>query len=257
MGCASSKPGEEDDVVSLCRERKRLMKSAVKRRYALADAHCKYNHSLYAVAAAIRLFATRHSPPLSSFRVSFPSPSDPTETLISNPMFLQQTPCELTRKAIAFKSIASAVSLDSSKVYYKEKEEEEEYAEEEENIEEEYEEEEEVFEHFNGRVGPLMPSPQRDFGWDFFNPFDGVRTELRDGFGQSTDDDLKVIREKEGIPELEEDGEREIGETDNVMVNNGEVVDEEGDVVEEVIVGDENENQREETGFESDSYTYQ
>ncbi|KAK6924529.1 protein of unknown function DUF632 [Dillenia turbinata] len=63
MGCAASKSDEEDDVVSLCRERKRLLKSAVERRQALADAHSRYNHSLHAVAAAIRIIRKQEGIP--------------------------------------------------------------------------------------------------------------------------------------------------------------------------------------------------
>ncbi|XP_008236129.2 PREDICTED: uncharacterized protein LOC103334920 [Prunus mume] len=53
---------------------------------------------------------------------------------------------------------------------------------------------------------PSMPSPQRDFGWDFFNPFDAVRPEIISSYRRSSEDDLRVVREEEGIPELEEEG---------------------------------------------------
>ncbi|KAL8251435.1 hypothetical protein R6Q59_035128 [Mikania micrantha] len=79
MGCAvsftKSATGEDSDdlPVSVCRERKRLIKSAVDRRYALAGAHSKYNQSLYAVALALRLFVSRHSASSSSkFLITFP-----------------------------------------------------------------------------------------------------------------------------------------------------------------------------------------
>ncbi|KAF5790927.1 putative nitrate regulatory gene2 protein [Helianthus annuus] len=82
MGCAASfrkstSANQDDDVmVSVCRDRKRLIKSAVDRRYALAGAHCKYNQSLYAVALALRLFVSRHSGcSTSRFLLTFPATS--------------------------------------------------------------------------------------------------------------------------------------------------------------------------------------
>ncbi|KAK9067423.1 hypothetical protein SSX86_014752 [Deinandra increscens subsp. villosa] len=84
MGCAVSSftksAGADDDddlIVSVCRDRKRQIKSAVDRRYALAGAHSRYNHSLYAVALALRLFVSRHSSSSSSsqFLITYPAPA--------------------------------------------------------------------------------------------------------------------------------------------------------------------------------------
>nr|XP_043616448.1 protein ALTERED PHOSPHATE STARVATION RESPONSE 1-like [Erigeron canadensis] len=83
MGCTMSflkhaGGGEhpDDTLVSVCRERKKLMNSAVERRYILAGAHCKYNQSLYAVAIALRLFVSRHSINASdNFLLTYPAPS--------------------------------------------------------------------------------------------------------------------------------------------------------------------------------------
>ncbi|KAE8693468.1 Detected protein of unknown function [Hibiscus syriacus] len=100
MGCATSKKEEEDGVVSLCKERKRLLKLAVERRYALAEAQCKYNQSLYAVAAAIRLFVARHSSPSSPFLITFPattSTDEAAETPITNPWNQDQGHDEVPR----------------------------------------------------------------------------------------------------------------------------------------------------------------
>lgn len=56
---------------------------------------------------------------------------------------------------------------------------------------------------------PSPPSPGRSFGWDFFNPFGDVRTSeepvMMSGLGSSSYEELRVVREEEGIPELEED----------------------------------------------------
>ncbi|XP_042506816.1 protein ALTERED PHOSPHATE STARVATION RESPONSE 1-like [Macadamia integrifolia] len=202
MGCVASKLGEEDDVVLLCRERKRLLKSAVERRYVLAEAHCKYTQSLYGVAAGIRLFVARHSSPSSPFLITFPPPSPaspPSEKVITNPMFLQQTPSESTKEAIDCNSSDSTVSSESSDSGGR--------------VGREVEEEEApLCGYFYSEMPPPMPSPQRNFGWDFFNPFDGVRTEVMVGceFSRNySDEDLKAVREEEGIPELEEEDERE------------------------------------------------
>ncbi|KAK9135832.1 hypothetical protein Syun_015162 [Stephania yunnanensis] len=230
MGCAVSKLHEEDDVVSICKERKRLLKSAVELRYALADAHCKYSHSLCAVSAALKLFVTWHSPPTSSsqYLITFPPPcpSSPTAstTTISNPLFLQQTPTKPTTQ----EAIACSDSTDDSsdtyssdgKVGVGEVEEAEVGA-------------EEVFEYYyRGVVPPPMPSPQREFGWDFFNPFDVMRGGgVVGGFRRISDEDdddedLRAVREEEGIPELEEEEvERERGERKEVLVEESVVVD--------------------------------
>lgn len=210
MGCGASRPEEDDDVVSLCRERKRLLKSAIDRRYSLADAHSRYNDSLNGVAAAIKLFVARHSSPLSPFLITFPSASDTDTTQPSNPMLLSQTLSDSTHLAIGRKSPDSVIPSESS-------EEESEDGEADGN----------VCEHFYGEMAPPMapaPAPQGDFTWDFFYPFDTVRTGvgLGNGLGQSSeDDDLRRIRMQEGIPELEEDGEREKGLRKDVSQMNG------------------------------------
>ncbi|KAL4582771.1 hypothetical protein LXL04_007330 [Taraxacum kok-saghyz] len=162
MGCVlsfrKSAAGEDDDdlLVSVCRERKRLMKSAVDRRYALAGAHCKYNQSLYAVALALRLFVARHSSsPSSRFLITFPEPSTNLHLTQSKPAVV---PAPVTK------------------------------ADEEEEAEEEEEEESNgsVCEHFydDGTVDPTPPvmtsstpgqQNQDEFGgWDFFNPFNNL-----------------------------------------------------------------------------------
>ncbi|KAK9987690.1 hypothetical protein SO802_027929 [Lithocarpus litseifolius] len=216
MGCVASKLEEEEEVVSICRERKRQLKLAVEKRYTLAEAHCRYCHALYAVAAAIELFVARHSSPSSPFLITFPPPcppSPPTENVINNPMFLQQRPSEsTTHEAIACESCGSSTSSDSS---------------EDEREEEEQEEQEAAAErgrleqpcgYFYMQMPPPMPSPQRDFGWDFFNPFDTVRPEVISGYQRSSDDDLRVVREEEGIPELEEEGDHREEQETKVLV---------------------------------------
>lgn len=193
MGCVASKLEEEEEVVGICRERKQQLKLAVDRRYTLADAHYRYCQSLYGVSAAIKLFVARHSSPSSPFLITFPPPSSPNpkENVVSNPLFLQQTPSEPTKETVACESCESSSASD-------------------EDTEKEEEEEEPLCGYFYMEVPPpSTPSPQRDFGWDFFNPFNHVRPEIISGYNRiSEEENLRVVREQEGIPDLEEDGER-------------------------------------------------
>ena len=214
MGCGVSRPDEDDDVLAVCRERKRLLKSAIERRYSLADAHSRYNDSLSGVAAAVKLFVARHSSPLSPFLITFPSASDADTAQPSNPAFLRQTPSEPTHEAIGCTSPDCVNFSDSSEG-------------ESDNEGEGEGEEGRVCEHFYGEAAPPVPLPQEDFGWDFFYPFDRARTEVGLGNGfrpTSEDDDLRRIRQQEGIPEQEEDGGREKGQKRVVaQMNGGEV----------------------------------
>ncbi|KAE8010678.1 hypothetical protein FH972_007026 [Carpinus fangiana] len=235
MGCAASKKDEEDDVVLLCKERKSLIKLAVER----------------------RLFVARHSSPSSPIFITFPSSASETTETIARPTY------------------HSAAFLDSSKVEREKQEQEEEWGNQEakeeqeeewgnqeakededeeegegegEGDEKEFEDAEErevVCEHFCGEMATPMAGVHKNFGWDFFDLFDGMRTQVTSGFSQSSDEDLRGLREEEGIPELEEDGEREISERKAVDVNNGEV-----GVVESVTEGgDVNESQEEHNSF--------
>ncbi|KAJ7953171.1 Protein of unknown function (DUF630 and DUF632) [Quillaja saponaria] len=230
MGCATSKKKhDEDDVVSLCKERKRLMKLVVERRYAFAEAHRKYNQSLHDVAMAIRLFVARHSSPSSPFLITFPNSNtyDTTQSLIANPMFSQNEPYEPAHNTSVCLSSDSEVSLDSSEVNRKKQEQEHpnEKAESKDDInaeedEDTDEEEELVCEYFYGDIGVPLLSREKNFGWDFFNfnPFDAVTAKVVSGLSHNTEEDLRFVREQEGIPELEENGEGEV-----VDVKNGDV----------------------------------
>ncbi|XP_010683038.2 protein ALTERED PHOSPHATE STARVATION RESPONSE 1 [Beta vulgaris subsp. vulgaris] len=89
MGCVFSSPlllskkklkyitsgvsGETNDVVSLCRERKRLVKKALKHRQVFADAHFRYTQSLSSLSSAISVFVARYSSSPSQFFITFHS----------------------------------------------------------------------------------------------------------------------------------------------------------------------------------------
>ncbi|KAL2476946.1 hypothetical protein Fot_45960 [Forsythia ovata] len=210
MGCVASKL-EEEEVVAICRERKHQLKLAVDRRYALAEAHYRYCQSLFGVSAAISLFVARHSSPPAPFFINFPPPSSPTppkENVVSNPLFLQQTPSEPTKEAIACESCSSSTISESSEEEYEEKLEKE---------------EQQVCGYFYTDMPQTMPSPARDFGWDFFNPFTNVtRPEIVSGYNRISEEDLRVVREQEGIPELEEEEEGERMEGERLVVESEE-----------------------------------
>ncbi|XP_022970949.1 nitrate regulatory gene2 protein-like isoform X2 [Cucurbita maxima] len=122
-------------------------------------------------------------------------------------MFLQQTPSDSAHEAIAACpscASSSSTSAESSMDEGEEQEEEEEEEEEEELVEERIEQ---VPSYFYLQMPPPMPSPQREFAWDFFNPFDSMRTDVVAAaaeYQQSSEDNLRMVREEEGIPELEE-----------------------------------------------------
>ncbi|XP_022727078.1 nitrate regulatory gene2 protein-like isoform X2 [Durio zibethinus] len=117
------------------------------------------------------------------------------QNVITNPIFLQQGPSESTHEAIACESCDSSMNSDTSEEEIKE----------EMVREEEEQQQQQPCGYFYMQMPPPMPSPQRDFSWDFFNPFDIVRPEILSGYNRCSDDDLRVVREEEGIPELEEE----------------------------------------------------
>ncbi|XP_026665012.1 protein ROLLING AND ERECT LEAF 2-like [Phoenix dactylifera] len=207
-GCAASRlaggGGDEDDPVALCRDRKRLLKAAVDRRYALATAHSNYIHSLHAVAAAVGLFVARHSSP-APILITLPSPSPSPPA--SPSAFLRHTPAEPKTEAFALRPSVSSLRSSSPSVS---------------SSGNEGGEEEEGNRGKDGGCGyfyagtpmPPPPPPAGEFGWDFFNPFDGVQVAeeaaaMVGGLGRGSDEDLRVVREEEGIPELEEAEEEE------------------------------------------------
>lgn len=243
MGCVASRLEEEEGVVSICRERKRQLKLAVERRYALADAHYRYCQSLYGVSAAIRLFVARHSSPPSPFLITFPPPcprSPPQENVVSNPLFLQQTPSEPTDETVHCESCEESSTTPGSS--------------EEETEEKEEKQDPSSSGYFYMEMPQSMPSPHRDVGWDFFNPFfTGVRPEeILSGYNRISEEDLRVVREQEGIPELEEEeGDRLEEESSEVVAKPKRKVEqaEESRAVEVSKAVDETVSQREQKGL--------
>lgn len=196
---------EEGDPVELCRERKRLLKSAVDRRYALADAHQAYVHSLYSVAAAINLFVARHSAP-TPILITLP-PDDINNNTVPSAPLLRQTPTEPKTEAVTLDPSSSPSSSSSVSGLCSEEKRMEEMG---------------CGYYFSGMQMQSQSPSGGDYGWDFFNPFDGVRAAeeaaMMSGLCRSTDELLREVREKEGIPDLEEEEEEEVVE---VVVEEG------------------------------------
>ncbi|XP_078174051.1 protein ALTERED PHOSPHATE STARVATION RESPONSE 1-like [Carex rostrata] len=182
---------DSDDPVSLCRERKRLIKSAVAQRRALSCAHAEYIDSLHSVATALDLFILRHSAP-APILITLP-PSSPTKI-----------------EALTFHS------EEAQKINEAVKEEKEEKVQE---VEVKQEPEMGCGYYFEEEGEMTMPSPPPTGtngleGWDFFNPFYGFQTGVQTGLptdpgfckasNEEEEEALRMVREKEGIPELEE-----------------------------------------------------
>nr|GMC81176.1 nitrate regulatory gene2 protein-like [Ipomoea batatas]GMC83474.1 nitrate regulatory gene2 protein-like [Ipomoea batatas] len=209
MGCVASKLEEEEEVVSICRDRKNQLRLTVDRRYTLADAHHRYFQALNGVSAALKLFVARHSLPSSPYLITLPppSPSSPPnkQNVVSTSLFLQQKPSHPTQEAIGCveSSKCATQSEDSS---------------EEQVREEKFEKKEEKVQQapvcgyfYMEMPQEILHSTPTDFGWDFFNPFNGVRPEVVNGYNQISEEDLKAVREREGIPDLEKEEEEDSG----------------------------------------------
>lgn len=168
---------KEDDVVSFCRERKCLIKLALERRYAFAEAYSKYNQSLYSLALALRLFVARHSSPSSPLLITYPSTLTSEQHEPPGP-HQGETPEGKESK-------------------------EEEFSDE--------DEEEPFCEHFYGDVSAPLASPRRSYQWDFFNLFDvGGLTQktyeddrVRVGSGTRDVDEIKDTRSSRDDSKLE------------------------------------------------------
>ncbi|XP_074564474.1 protein ALTERED PHOSPHATE STARVATION RESPONSE 1-like [Curcuma longa] len=210
-GCAASRfggGGDDGDPVALCRERKRLLKAAVERRYALAVAHAAYTHSLNAVAAAIDVFVSRHSAP-AVILVALPDQPSRPSCSSSPPACLRHAPAEAKTESLECQRGARSPSLPDSSSG------DEEAAVDTVTVEAEEDNTTESameYEYFFSAAPTMPPSPSSElFGWDFFNPFDAVPPAPEAMvLDRSSDEELRLLREEEGIPELEEEAEEEV-----------------------------------------------
>ncbi|KAL6581479.1 hypothetical protein OROMI_007402 [Orobanche minor] len=194
MGCVASRL-QEEEVVSIY-------------------AHYKYFQSLHRVSAAVNLFVSRHSPHPSPFYITLPSPTK--QAVVSNPLFLKQAPsepCVVACESSSSSSCTSSISSSSSSV----------------SSENECAAENNC-EYFYMDMPQTVTtaSPRRGFGWDFFNPFDSVTVgrgapERLNCYNRniSEEEELRAVREEEGIPELEDENEAEMEERLKDVVGKG------------------------------------
>lgn len=237
MGCVASKLEDEEEVVSICKERKQYLKLAVDRRYTLADAHYKYCQALYGVSAALKLFVARHSTPTSPYLITFPPPCCPSspkkENVVSNPLFLQQTPSEPTQETVCCGPCNKSTETPSDS---SEEEREEKVVKQEHH---QQQQQPQGYGYYYMEMPQMMHSPPTDFGWDFFNPFNSVRPEMISGYHRISEEDLRAVREQEGIPDLEEEEEADDEEGDGMKEENKVVATKEKENVEQREYGTE------------------
>ncbi|CAG7871925.1 unnamed protein product [Brassica rapa] len=216
MGCTTSKL-DDLPAVALCLDRCGFLQTAIQQRYALADSHLAYTHSLQVVAQSLHTFIDHHhrfagedshDPPeeddspkradsgsghiefdsdsdeIDSLHHSSPLHEDPSFTRYSNP-----DPPYLHMNYMKNSSMPPSVVYEQrpsspQRVYLGESSAS--------NYDNPY-----------PSYGPSKPPPPRTEGWDFLNLFDYAPFTL-------TQDDSREVREEEGIPDLEDDFHREV-----------------------------------------------
>lgn len=203
--CAASRlaggGGDGGDPVAVCRDRKRLIKAAAERRFALASAHAAYAAALRSVADALDVFVARHTAP-APILITLPTPSSsppgspkPAQVQVQglpspspSPSPATPAPPQEEEKEEAPTSPAAAEdggggvqTPEMGCPYY-----------------------------YPSPVTPPPPPPPAASavgGWDFFNPFYGTEEVA----AAISDEEMRAVREREGIPELEEAEEEEEG----------------------------------------------
>ncbi|KAL5206530.1 hypothetical protein ABZP36_034739 [Zizania latifolia] len=182
--CAASRLGGGGgcgDPVAVCRDRKRLIKAAADRRFALAVAHAAYAAALRSVADALDVFVARHTAP-APILITLPTPTSsppgspkPAPSLPSLP-----TPPPQDQEQVQTEvDDGGARTPDMGCPYY--------YA--------------------PPGTPPPPPAASAVGGWDFFNPFYGAEEVA--AAAAISDEEMRAVREREGIPELEEAVEEE------------------------------------------------
>lgn len=194
---AAGGSGDGGDPVAVCRDRKRLIKAAADRRFALAGAHAAYAAALRSVADALDVFVARHTAP-APILITLPTPS-------SSP---SASPKPTQVQVQGLPSLATPPPPPPQ-----EGEEEEEApasppAEEDGDGGVQTPEMECPYYYAPPAVTPPpppLPAASPVGGWDFFNPFYGTEEVA----AAISDEEMRAVREREGIPELEEAEEEE------------------------------------------------
>ncbi|CAN6985616.1 hypothetical protein IGI04_000701 [Brassica rapa subsp. trilocularis] len=175
MGCSNSKLGE-DEAVQICRDRKRFIKQALEHRTSFASAHIAYIHSLRKVSDALREYIEGDEP----HEFVTPVKNKVESNLeVSCLMASGTRPVQVEEKPPR-----------SPETYHVET----------------YGADSFLGMNINNSPNRPPPSPHNS-QWDFFwNPFSSL-----DYYGYNYDnrrgmeDEVRRVREEEGIPDLEED----------------------------------------------------
>lgn len=172
--------GAGGDPVAVCRDRKRLIKAAADRRFALAAAHAGYAAALRSVADALDVFVARHTAP-APILITLPTPT------ASPPGSPKQSPAP----APALPASSPAPSTPPPKSDAPAEEEEDSCGAQTPEMGRPY--------YYTPPATP-PPPPAAAGGWDFFNPFYGTEEVT----AAISDEEMRAVREREGIPDLEE-----------------------------------------------------
>ena len=192
MGCSNSKLGE-DEAVQICRDRKRFIKQAVELRTSFASAHIAYIHSLRKVSEAPREYIEGDEPH------EFVSP---VKRMSSGFIELSPSSKAIQNKVESNLEVSCLMASGTRPVQVEEKPP---------RSPETYHVETYGADSFlgmniNNSPNRPPPSPQNS-QWDFFwNPFSSLDYY---GYGfdnrRGMEDEVRRVREEEGIPDLEED----------------------------------------------------
>lgn len=177
------------DPVAVCRDRKRLIKAAAERRFALAAAHASYAAALRSVADALDVFVARHTAP-APILITLPTPtsSPPGSPRSAQPQTLPSPATPPPPPAVAQEAPASGASAEDADSGVQMPEMACPY-------------------YYAPHATPPPPPPVASAvgGWDFFNPFYGTEEVT----AAISDEEMRAVREREGIPDLEEAEEEE------------------------------------------------
>ncbi|GJN40590.1 hypothetical protein PR202_gb29828 [Eleusine coracana subsp. coracana] len=179
------------DPVALCRDRKRLIKAAAERRFALAAAHASYAAALRSVADALDVFVARHTAP-APILITLPTPtSSPPGSPSPAPAQPQPLPSPATPPPPAAAAQEAPATCESA-----------------EDMDGGVQTPEMACPYYyapHATPPPPPPAASAVGGWDFFNPFYGAEEVT----AAISDEEMRAVREREGIPDLEEAEEEE------------------------------------------------
>ncbi|KAL6585602.1 hypothetical protein OROMI_002246 [Orobanche minor] len=232
MGCSTSKLDDEE-AVQLCEDRKNFIRQAVEHRIKFASGHIAYIQAMKRVSAALREYVDGGDEPREFLLDSFSTPvkkSSPGVISIA-PNSFSVTPLKSQRKASYKINYYRSGGNSTFSVEERPPQSPDTHRVEAYSPMQHYGMENvfgmqsnpmssSFFEYSpnnNERSNFPPPSPQTSSQWDFFwNPFSSLdyygytnRESLDRGMMRDENDGLRQVREEEGIPELEEETERE------------------------------------------------